>query len=148
MTHPKEQLKIDLKQAMRDRDENRKNVIRMALAAIKNAEIDKGDDLTAEETTALLSSEAKKRRESITEFEDAGRAEMAEQERVELKVLEAYLPQQMTRTEIEEAARIVIAEVGAESPKDIGPVMGKLMPQVRGKADGRLVNEVVRELLA
>jgi uncharacterized protein YqeY len=92
-------------------------------------------------------SEAKRRREAIEEMENAGRADLAAQERYELSVTEEYLPKQLTREEIEQLAREAIQEVGATTPKDTGNVMKALMPRVKGQADGKLVNAVVQDLL-
>jgi uncharacterized protein YqeY len=145
--HPKEQLQADLKQALRSGDELRKTTIRMTLAAIKNAEIDKRRELSEEEAAEILLREIKQRRDSIAEAEGAGRDDIATQEHAELEVLEAYLPKQLSREEIEAEARAIIEELGAQGPKDTGKVMGALMPRVKGRADGKLVSEVVRELL-
>jgi uncharacterized protein YqeY len=145
--HPKEQLQADLKQAMKSGDELRKTTIRMTLAAIKNAEIDKRRELSEEEAAEILLREIKQRRDSIAEAEEAGRNDIVAQEHAELEVLEAYLPKQLSREEIEAEARAVIEAVGAQGPKDTGKVMGALMPRVKGRADGKLVSEVVRELL-
>ena len=146
--HPKAQLQADLKEAMKSGDELRKTAIRMALAAIKNAEIDKIRELTEEEAAEILLREIKQRRDSIADAEKAGRDDIAAQERAELEILEVYLPKQLSREEIETEARAVIEEVGAQSPKDTGKVMGALMPRVKGRADGKLVSEVVRGLLS
>ena len=146
--HPKAQLQEDLKAAMKAGDPDRRSVIRMALAALKNAEVEKGGALSEDEAMEVLSAEAKKRRDSIAEMDGAGRAALAEQERRELAILEGYLPQQLSAEEIAAEARAVIAEVGAAGPKDIGNVMRALMPRLKGRADGRLVNQVVRELLS
>ena len=96
----------------------------------------------------VLTKQAKQRRESLAEYTKAGREDLAEQEKYELDIIESYLPQMMSREEIEVLVKQAIVDTGASSPKDMGQVMGKLMPQVKGKADGRLVNEVVREQLA
>jgi uncharacterized protein YqeY len=145
--HPKAQLQQDLKAAMRAGDNDRKSVIRMALSALKIAEVDKGGALTEEEAIEVLLAEAKKRRESIAEMEKAGRLALAEQERAELAILGGYLPQPLSKDEIAAEARAVIAEVDATSLKDTGSVMRVLMPRLKGRADGRLVNQMVRELL-
>ncbi len=144
----KEQLQSDLKEAMKSGDAVRKSAIRMAISAIKNAEIDKGGPLTDEEAQDVLRREVKKRRESIEQMDQAGRADLAEQERLELDVLEQYLPRQLDRDEIEAEARSAIEEVGAESPRDIGKVMRVLMARLKGRADGKLVSQIVRELLS
>lgn len=146
--HPKEQIQQDLKAAMRAKDTQRREVLRLLLAALKQVEVDQQKELSAEETQGVLMSEAKKRRETIEEAKSAGRSEMAAQEEYELAVIEAYLPRQLDRDEIEALARETIEEVGATTPKDMGNVMRVLMPRLKGRADGKLVNTVVRELLS
>jgi uncharacterized protein YqeY len=146
--HPKVQLQQDLKDAMRAKDELRKSVIRMTITALKNAEIDAGGELDEESALKVMVAEAKRRRDSIADYEKAGRDDLVEQEKAELVVLESYLPEQLGKEEIAAQAKAVIAEVGASSMKDMGKVMGALMPRLKGQADGRLVNQVVKELLA
>jgi|DewCreStandDraft_1066081.scaffolds.fasta_scaffold02384_9 uncharacterized protein YqeY len=144
----KEQLQNDLKAALRQGDERRKAVIRMTLAAIRNAEVDKNGPLSEEELAALLQREIKKRRETVAELERAGRAERLAEEQAELHILESYAPRLLSREEIAAEARAVIAQVHATGPAHMGEVMRQLMPRLKGRADGRLVNEVVRDLLA
>ena len=144
----KEQLANDLKDAIRQRDEPRKIAIRMTISAIKNAEIKRGAALSEADFLTLVSREAKQRRESIAEFEKADRRDLVEKERAELEVLQSYLPAQVSRDEIAEAAREVIAEVGAGGPRDKGKVMPVLIGRLAGRAEGREINEVVTELLA
>jgi uncharacterized protein YqeY len=144
----KEQLRIDTADAMRVGDKEKRDTLRLLLAAIKQVEIDEQkDDLTDAEVLAVLNKQAKQRRESIADYEAARREDLVYEEKAQLDLIETYLPAQMDREEITELAEKVIAEVGAAGPQDTGKVMGRLMPQVKGKADGRLVNEVVRELL-
>lgn len=144
----KEQLANDLKDAIRQRDESRKIAIRMAITAIKNAEIEKRAALSEADVLTIVGKEAKQRRESIAEFEKADRNDLVEKEQAELKVLQTYLPAQVSRDEIAEAAREVIAEVGAGGPSDKGKVMPVLIGRLAGRAEGREINEVVTELLA
>jgi hypothetical protein len=144
----KEQLANDLKDAIRQRDESRKIAIRMAITAIKNAEIEKRAALSEADVLTIVGKEAKQRRESIAEFEKADRNDLVEKEQAELKVLQTYLPAQVSREEIAEAAREVIAEVGAGGPSDKGKVMPVLIGRLAGRAEGREINEVVTELLA
>ncbi|OGO49785.1 MAG: glutamyl-tRNA amidotransferase [Chloroflexi bacterium RBG_16_68_14] len=144
----KEQFAADLKDAMRQRDERRRGVLRLTLAALHNAEIEARGELDAAAVAGVLAREAKRRRESIEEFGKAGRQDLVDKEEAELAILSAYLPQPLSREEIVQAARQVIQETGASGPKDIGKVMPVLMRQLAGRADGREVNEVVRELLA
>ena len=138
----------DLKQAMRQGDERRKSTIRLVKAAITNAEIERGKELSDEEVLAVIANQTKQRRESVAEFAKGGRQDLVSQEEEELQILLSYLPAQMSRHEIEAAARQVIAEVGATSPAQMGEVMRRLMPQLKGKADGSLVNQVVKEILS
>ena len=143
----KDRLTEDLKQAMRQGDERRKSTIRMVRAAITNAEIERGGELGDDEILTIIAKQAKQRRESVTEFAKAGRQDLVEEEEEEFQILLSYLPAQMSRDVIEAVARQVIAEVGATSRAQMGEVMRRLMPQLKGKADGSLVNQVVREIL-
>jgi len=143
----KEQLRLDVADAMRAGDNEKRDTLRLLLAAIKQDEVDSQTVLNDADVQIVLAKQAKQRRESIADYEIAGRFEQAEYEEAELRIIDSYLPQMMRRQEIKEIAAKTIAELSADSPKDIGQVMGRLMPQIKGKADGRLVNEVVRELL-
>lgn len=142
-----ETLKTDMKAAMKARDQARLTTIRMLISALKNEEIALRRPLTPDEEVALLASQAKRRRESITAFEDAGRTEMAAQEREELAVLEGYLPAQLTADEVRDLARSVVEELGATEPSDMGKVMGKLMPQLKGRFPGADVRPIVQGIL-
>ncbi len=144
----KEQLASDLKDAMRQRDERRRDVLRFTLAALQNAEIAAREELDEPAAMAVLAKEAKQRRDSIEEFRKADRQDLVTKEEAELVVLSPYLPEQLSREEIAGAAREAIQETGASSPQEMGKVMAVLMPQLRGRADGRQVSEVVQELLA
>ena len=144
----KETLENDLKKALRSQDERRKTTLRLALAAIHNAEIAKGRALEEGEALAVLSKEAKQRRESAAMFAEGGREDLVAQENEELQILTDYLPEQLSEAEIEARVREVIKEVGATSPAQIGHVMRVLMPQVKGKADSQLVNTVVKRILS
>ncbi|MCS7251026.1 MAG: GatB/YqeY domain-containing protein [Anaerolineae bacterium] len=144
----KEQLQEDLKEAMRKGDEARKTAIRMALLAIRMAEVEAARPLREDEILRVLQSEVKRRRETLEELERAHRPDRLAAERAELEALLAYLPQPLTREEIEGIAREAIAEIGAASPAHLGEVMKRLMPRIRGRADGREVQEIVRRLLA
>ena len=147
-TNLKQKLTDDLKQAMRSRDAIRRSAIRLLMAAINNAEIARQATLEDADILGIIAKEVRQRHESIEAFKQGNRPDLVAQEEAELAVLQQYLPPQMTREEIAEAARRVIAEVGAEGPSDKGKVMPKLIPQLKGRADGREINAVVSELLA
>ena len=143
----KQKLTDDLKQAMRAGDKVRRSVIRLAMAAIKNAEIARHAALDDTDILGIIAKEARQRQESIEAFRQGNRQDLVAQEEAELAVLKEYLPRQMTREEIIAAARQVIEEVGAQGPSDKGKVMPKLIAQLKGKADGREINAIVTELL-
>jgi uncharacterized protein YqeY len=143
----KERIDADYKAAMKERDALRVSVLRLLRSAIHNAEIDRQRALTDDEILGVIQSEIRKRRESIEAFQQGGRADLAEREQAELAILETYLPQPLSRAELEALVRETIREVGALSVRDMGKVMAVLMPKVRGRADGREVNELVRQLL-
>ncbi len=147
MTEPKEKLQAALKEAMINKDSMRRDVIRGLLSAVKQVEIDSQKNLSAEDTVSILQKEAKKRRESIDEAVKVGRSEIADQEKLELAIIEGFLPTQLSREQVATIVQETIAQTGVTSPKEIGKLMGALMPKVKGLADGKLVNEVVRELL-
>jgi len=144
----KQRLREDLKVALRARDECRKSVIRMALAEIVNAEVEHGGDLDDAGMAAVLQKQARRRRDTIAELQQVDRPDLLAAEEAELAILEEYLPALLSREEIVEEARQVIEEVGATGMGQMGPVMGQLMSKLKGRADGRLANEVVRELLS
>ncbi|MDQ4074922.1 MAG: GatB/YqeY domain-containing protein [Chloroflexota bacterium] len=143
----KEQLNNDLKEALRNKDLVRRDTIRLLLTTLKNAEIEKGGELSQGEIEALLQKQAKQRRDSIDAFEEGGRTDLAERERAELEIIEEYLPEQMSEEQIREAVRAEIERQGASGPQDIGKVMGPLMARLRGKAEGAVVQRVARQEL-
>lgn len=145
----REQLREDLKAAMRAQDATRRGTIRMLEAAIKNAEIEKrGQELGDPDILAILQRQIKQRRDSIEQFERGGRQDLADIERAEIEVIQAYLPEQLSEDDIEAAAQRIIDQTGASGPGDRGKVMGPLMQELRGKADGSAVNAVVSRLLS
>ena len=144
----KQKLTDDLRKAQKNRDECRLSVIRMALAAIHNAEIAKRASLEETDVLGIVAKEAKQRKESIEAFKQGNRPELVAREEAELLILQEYLPAQASHEEIVEAARQVIQETGACGMKNKGKVMGKLIPQLKGKAEGQLINAVVTELLS
>ena len=142
-----ERLTSDLKAALRARAALDRDVLRFTLSALQYEEKARGKPLDEQEALAVLQREARKRRESIKLFQQGGRQELVDKETAELAVLETYLPAQKSREEVTDLALQTIREVGATGPGDRGKVMGRLMPQLRGQADGALVNAVVSELL-
>jgi uncharacterized protein YqeY len=130
----------DIKQAMRARDVLRRSVLRYLRSEIHNAEIAQQKELDDEGVLAVLSRQAQQRRDSIEAYEGANRQDLVEREKGELAIILEYLPQQLTRAEIDSLVEQAIAETGASGPADMGKVMGKLMPQVRGRAEGRDVS--------
>lgn len=142
------QIETDFQLAMRSGDELRKRTLRLVLSAIKLLEIDKGDELDEGEILAAIQKEIKSYWESIADAERADRPDLVTEAEEEIKVLEVYLPQPLTQEEIEALAAQAILDVGAKSPKEIGMVMKVLMPQVKGRADGSQVSQIVRQLLA
>lgn len=147
MSTLKERIQADLHDAMRAHDEIRKTALRMLTAAVRNAEIEVRRDLDDAGVLAVIQKQAKQRRESIAEFRKGGREDLVAKEEGELVWLEGYLPQQAPREEVEAAARRVVAEAGASGPRDIGKVMPRLMQEFAGRADGKLVSDVVKDLL-
>lgn len=146
-----EQITEDYKAAMKSGDTTRKMTLSGLRAAFKSAEIDaRGTDKIVDDGTfqAVIEKEAKKRRESIEEFTKAGRTDLSDKESAELEVLKAYLPEQMTDEELQAIVGEVVAQTGASSPKDMGRVMGVLVPRLAGRADGKLASKLVREALA
>lgn len=142
-----ERLEAAMRDAMRARDEQRTQTLRMAMAAAHNLKIERRRDLTDDEVVDVLTKQVKQRRESIEMYRAGGREDRAAAEEAEAAILAEYLPEQLGTAEVERLAREAIAETGASSPADLGRVMGRLAPQTRGRADGRMVSEVVRRLL-
>ncbi len=143
----KQKLTDDLRQAMRDGDTVKRSTLRLLMAAIGNAEIARRGALEDTDILGIITKEVRQRHESIDAFKQGNRPDLVTQEEAELAILQGYLPRQLTREEIIEAARRVIEEVGALSPGDRGKVMPKLVAQLKGRADGREINAVVSELL-
>ena len=148
MTTIQETIRSDMTTAWKGGVTERRDALRLLLAAFKNAEIDLGHTLTDEETIRVLQKEAKQRRDSITEYEKAARADLVAKEQVELVVIEEFLPAQLSDDELRELAQAVIAEVGATGSSDVGKVMRPLIERVAGRADGNRVNQAVRGILA
>ena len=144
----KERIQADMQKAAKERNSLALSALRMALAAIKNKEIEARGEIGEDAVLKVLVTMVKQRRESIELFERGGRSDLAGKETAEIDVLEAYLPKPLTDAEVESLVREAIAAAGAKSPADMGRVMKELMPKVAGRADGKSVNEIVRRLLA
>ena len=144
----KQQIISDLTASMKAQDAPRTSTLRMVKAAVMNREIEKGGELDDEEMTKLLRSLVKQRRDSVEQYEKGGRQELADKEKTEIDVIEAYLPQAAARDEIEGAVTAAISETGASSMKDMGKVMKAVQAALAGKnADGRAVSEIVKAKL-
>lgn len=142
-----EQLTNDMKEAMKAKDKVTLSVVRMVKSSVSNEQIKLGHDLTADEELAVLSREMKQRVEELESYKDADREDLAEEIQGQIDVLKRYMPEQMSEEEVVAVVKETIAEVGASSKADLGKVMGALMPKVKGKADGKLVNQTVQSLL-
>jgi len=144
----KEKLNSDLREAVRGGDKVRRSVIRLVFAAVQNSEIARQAALEESDILGIIAKEARQRQESVEAFKQGNRQDLVAQEEAELAILQEYLPQQMTRDEVIAEARRIIEEVGAQGPGDKGKIMPKLIAQLKGRADGREINEVVTELLS
>ena len=144
----KEQLTADMKEAMKAHEKERLSVIRSARGAIRQAEIDGGHtELDDEGVIGVLSKEVKMRKDSIDEFEKGGRQDLVEKTQAEIDVLMKYLPAQLSEDEVRALVKEAVEKTGAKTPKDMGKVMGVLMPKVKGRADGKMVNTIVKSFL-
>ncbi|MDH4099883.1 MAG: GatB/YqeY domain-containing protein [Nitrospirota bacterium] len=137
----------ELKSAMKGGDKVRVSTLRMVKASVKNTEIDRGHPLEDGEVIDLLMTLCKQRKESIAQFEKGGRQDLADQETQELGVLQSFLPEPLSPEEIEAKVRETISEVGASGPKDMGAVMKAIKPRIAGRADGKLVSDIVKKVL-
>jgi uncharacterized protein len=144
-----DRLNNDMKQAMKNKEKDKLSVIRMLKSTLQNEAIKlKKDELTEDEDLTVLSRELKQRKDSLQEFSNAGREDLVEKIQSEIKYVEVYLPQQLTEEEVATIVKETIQSVGATSKADMGKVMGALMPKVKGKADGSLVNKLVQQHLS
>lgn len=143
----KDSLQKDMIAAMKAKDKATLSTVRMLKAAVANEEINLGHDLSADEEISVLSHELKQRKDSLQEFEEAGRDEAVEKLKNEIKIVQKYMPAQLSAEEVKEVVQTTIEEIGATSEADFGKVMGAVMPKLKGKADGKLVNSTVKELL-
>jgi len=144
----KERIQEDMRKAAKERNSLALSALRMAIAAIKNREIEARGEIGDDVVAKLLGTMIKQRREAIDLYVKGNRPELAEKETKEIAVLEAYLPKGLSPEEVESLAREAVAVAGGKSPADLGRVMKELMPKVAGRADGKIVNEIVRRLLA
>ncbi len=143
-----DQLESDLGEAMKLRDEVRITTLRLLKSALKNYKIELGHDLTMQEALAVLQKEAKKHQDSIKQYEQANREDLAKEEKAELDVIEKYLPEQMSREEVEKAVDSAIAETGATGPADMGKVIGLVRQKTEGEADGSMISEIAKQKLS
>ncbi len=143
-----ERLQEDLKNSMKAKDGTRVSVLRFLLAAVKNREIANKGPLEDEQVLQEITSSAKRRRESIDAFREAGRQDLVEKEEAELAILNDYLPERMSEEDLRSLIQEVITATGASSMGDLGAVMKQVMPRISGQADGKLVNQIVREILS
>lgn len=143
-----DRLNQDMKQAMKDKNKQKLSVIRMLKASLQNESIKLGHDLNEEEELTVLAREMKQRKDSLQEFENAGRSDLADALKDEIVIITDYMPEQLSEAEVEEIVLAAIQQVGAASKADMGKVMGAVMPKVKGKADGSLVNRLVQQNLS
>ncbi|OAT74471.1 GatB/YqeY domain-containing protein [Parageobacillus thermoglucosidasius] len=144
-----DRLNDDMKQAMKNKEKDKLSVLRMLKAALQNEAIKLGkSQLSEDEELTVLSRELKQRKDSLQEFENAGRMDLVEKAKAEIEIVQLYMPKQLTEEELLEIVKQTIAEVGASSKADMGKVMGAIMPKVKGKADGSLVNKLVQQQLS
>ncbi len=143
-----ETLNSDMKQAMKDKNKGALSVIRMVKSTVMNEQISLGHDLTSDEELTVLSREVKQRNESLSEFEKGNREDLAVGIRSELAILAKYLPEQLTEKAVQTIVQAAVTKTGATSLKDMGKVMGIVTPQVKGKADGKLVADLVKSTLS
>ncbi|CAN7438293.1 GatB/YqeY domain-containing protein [Paenibacillus sp. LjRoot153] len=142
-----DRLNEDMKQAMKSQDKFKLSVIRMVRSTIKNSEIDLKRPLDDNEVLDVLTREIKQRKDSLQEFAKAGRDDLADNLKAELVILAEYMPQQLSEEEVKAIVQQTIQQIGASSKADMGKVMTALMPQVKGRADGKLINQLVQQLL-
>ncbi len=144
----KEKLQQEVKEALKAGDSKKRTLLGMVLSAIKNKELDKKSELTDEEVVAAISTEIKKRKDSIEQFEKGGRPELAEGEKQEIDMLMVYMPEQMSEEAVRSEVQKTIAETGIKDVKEMGKLIGAVMAKVKGKADGQLVTRLVKEELS
>ena len=144
----KEKLLQDLKEAMKEKNVIRKNVIQMVRAAILQVEKDKQIEVTEEQIIEIIAKEAKKRKDSIADYEKSGRQDLLDQIKQEITILEEYLPEQLSKQEIEEKVKVIITNLGTSSMKDMGKVMKTAKEELGASADGKVINEIAKKMLS
>ncbi len=142
-----EKIRKDMIDAVKAKDVSRIDILKMALASLKNAEIEKGELLEQKEQESVLRKETKKLKDAYEEYTKAGREDLAEKEKTQLEILQAYLPKLMDESEIREIVEKTAKELNAEGPRDMGKVIGAVMKKLQGKADGGVVNNIVKDVL-
>lgn len=147
MKAPQERIQDDLKEAMKARDAERTGTLRMLLAEVKNEKIRAGRELAEEDFLGVVQKAVKQRQDAAEQYRGAGRPELAEKEEREAKLLGSYLPEQLSEADIRAAVEELVREQGLAGPKDLGKVMGALVPRFKGRADGKVVQRIARETL-
>ena len=148
MSQLKERLQTDLKTAMKEKDTFKRDVIRFVMSAIKQIEVDERKELTDADIEAILVKQIKQRNDSIEQFRKGGREDLVEQNEKELEVLRSYLPEPMSEEEVRKVLEEIVAETGASGMKDMGKVMGAAKAKIGSRAEGRVINQIAKELLS
>lgn len=142
-----DQIKNDMKEAMKAKEVQKRDALRLLLSAFKQVEVDERKELTDEDISKIIQKQVKQRQDSASQFKEAGRDDLLEKEEAEIAIFMAYMPKQLDENELETALREIISKVGAQSMKDIGKVMGAASKELSGKADGKRINECAKKLL-
>lgn len=148
MTELENKINRNLKESIKKKDELRSSVLRLLIADMKNATIEKRETLSEEEIIQVIASGVKKRKDAIESYQQGGREDLADKEKEEIKILQTYLPKQLSEEEIKKVVMDAISEVSTSSPADFGKVMGAAMGKLKGKAEGELVSKIVKESLS
>ena len=148
MSALREQINNDMKIAMKAKETQKRDALRLLLSAFKQVEVDERKELSDEDISKIIQKQVKQRLDSASQFKDAGRDDLLEKEESEIAFFMVYMPKQLDDTELESAVAAIISKVGAESMKDMGKVMGMASKELSGKADGKRINEVVKKLLS
>ncbi|NPA29942.1 MAG: GatB/YqeY domain-containing protein [Epsilonproteobacteria bacterium] len=148
MSALKARLQADLKEAMKAKETFKRDVIRFVMSAIKQIEVDERKELSDADIEAILTKQVKQRQDAIEQFKSGGREDLVEQNEKEIAILKNYLPEPMSEEEVRETLKTIIAETGAEGMKDMGKVMGAAKAKIGSRAEGRLINQIAKELLS